>query len=115
MNQLGTHGLLKDKKWAEYLLEELGLAKDTSTDENAVEISQRVSQMSPYEFEMLSNRLKTRTQQDQEASALAKFKQMHRHQFEQQPREQELRFGEQTDKNQMRPNQLDVSFSFVID
>jgi hypothetical protein len=93
---------LKDDKWAQFLIEELGLPKDSSPDENAAEIAHRVSLMSPYDFELLQNRLKLRTQQDQEANSLAKFKQLNRHHFDQ--KDQELRVNQSP-----RSNQLDVN------
>lgn len=100
---------LTDKKLEDYLLQELGIPKSISSEDNGAEIGRRVNQMTPYEFEMLSNRLKARTQPDQEASALAKFKEMHRHQFDQTHREQEMRLTEQLNKNQLRQGQVEVS------
>jgi hypothetical protein len=81
---------LKDEKWARYLMEELNLPKGSSADDHAGEIAHRVSLMSPHDFEMLQNRLKIRAQKEQEANALAKFKQLNRHLFDHQPKDQEL-------------------------
>jgi hypothetical protein len=83
-----------DNNLIEYLVEELQISKTGSNTDYSTEITQRLKQMMPHEFEMLSNRLKARTRQQQEPSIVSTFKPVHN--------------LDQFDKNNLRSTEVSI-------